>query len=310
MNIAGKKILITGGNGFIGSRVTHYLKQSGVKNIYTPGSKECNLLNQHDIQKLFQNYKPDIVIHLAAKVGGIEAIRSAPGTYYYENLIMGAYLLEQCRLNKINKIVVIGTNCSYPEKAEVPFKEGSFLDGYPQSVNAPYGIAKRALYQQCLSYHKQYGLEFAYLIPTNTYGIGDHFDESTGHVIPSMIKKFLSAVNNREKAVVLWGTGNSTREFMYIDDTAKAIIKAADIYNDTSPLNIGTGCEISIKELAGKIAGITGYKGEIIWDTSKPDGYKRKCLDIEKMKKVLSFECTVTIDDGLNRTISWVKNQK
>lgn len=309
MKLADKKILITGGAGFIGSHVVDSLREDGCRNIFIPRSKEYNLLFHSDLEKLFQDYKPDIVIHLAAKVGGIIDIRNNPGAYYYENTVMGTELLEKCRLYQVEKFVAIGTNCAYPEDAKIPFEEDSLLAGYPQKINAPYGIAKRALYQQCLSYKEQYGLDFIYLIPTNAFGERDHFEEDTGHVIPSLIRKFITAKNLNIDEVVLWGSGNATREFMYVKDLAKVMIQVIEVYKDITPLNIGTGIETSIKELAEMVADLIEYRGKIKWDATKPEGYFRKCLCIDRMKKVIPDTSFSTFKDSLNATIDWYKNK-
>ncbi|HHZ05660.1 MAG TPA: GDP-L-fucose synthase [Clostridiales bacterium] len=306
MDMLNSKVLITGGTGFIGSHLVNSLKLNGFKSVVAVGSESYNLLDTTQIEKLFTDVQPDIVIHMAAKVGGIAHINQYPADYYYENICMCTQLLNQCKKYKIKKFVAIGTNCSYPENINVPFKEEDLFNGYPQKTNASYGMVKRAFYQQCVSYKQQYGQDFIYLIPTNAYGIGDHFDNESGHVIPSLINKFSTAVKEN-KAVILWGSGRATREFMYIDDVCSCITKALFLYSDSTPMNIGTGVETSIKDLAENIAGITGYTKEIIWDTTKPEGYMRKCLDNSKMINCFGRLPFISLDEGLVKTINWAK---
>lgn len=308
MELKDKKILVTGGAGFIGSHVVNYLREIGCHHVFVPRSKDYNLLSKSDLDKLFINANPEIVIHLAAKVGGIQDIKEHPGDYYYENLMMSTELLHKCVEYKVKKFIAVGTNCSYPENIEIPFKEECFWDGYPQKTNAAYGIAKKALYQQCLSYKEQYGLDFIYLIPTNSYGEGDHFDEESGHVIPALIKKVIHAKNNGCNEVTLWGSGKATREFIYVKDLARALVQATILYHDITPLNIGTGIETTIKELAELIAELTGYKGHINWDKTKPEGYMRKCLSNKKMQQILPNTSFLTLREGLEKTINWVND--
>lgn len=297
-------VLITGGTGFIGNALVRNMKLQGFTNVIAVNSKDYDLTNREDVEKLFDNTKPQYVVHLAAKVGGIAHIKTHPADYYYENLLMCSFVLDQCSKHKIKKLVAIGTNCSYPDNIPVPFKESDLFNGFPQEANASYGIAKRAFYQQCVAYKQQYGQDFIYLIPANAYGTNDHFDEESGHVIPSLIKKFSKAVNTNTD-VTLWGSGKATREFIYIDDLCNLIIKAMQNYNSTEPLNIGTDTETSIKELAETVASIIGYKEKILWDTTKPEGYMRKCLDSSKMKTFLGDYNFTSLYDGLTKTIQW-----
>lgn len=299
-----KKILVTGGTGFIGANLVGLLRRKGFANVTAVGSRDYNLMERGQVAELFAACRPDIVIHLAAKVGGIDDIKTKPAEYYYENMLMCTYVLDECKNHGVEKIVAIGTNCSYPPDIDVPFRESDLFNGYPQKVNASYGMVKRAFYQQCVSYKQQYGTDFIYLIPTNAYGVGDHFDEASGHVIPAMIKKFANAVKTGTK-VTLWGRGIATREFMYIDDVSESIFRALTSYDGDEPLNIGTGVETSIKELATAVAELTGYTDEIIWDVDKPEGYLRKCLDNSKMKQYLGDIPFTALYDGLKRTVEW-----
>lgn len=299
-----KRILVTGGTGFIGTNLVNLFRRKGFINVTAVGSKDYNLMDRQQVSTLFKECKPEIVIHLAAKVGGIDDIKTKPAEYYYENMLMCTYVLDECKNHNVEKLVAIGTNCSYPPDIDVPFKESDLFNGYPQKVNASYGMVKRAFYQQCVSYKQQYGTDFIYLIPTNAYGVGDHFDEASGHVIPAMIKKFDTAVKNKTQ-VTLWGRGIATREFMYIDDISESIYRAITNYNGDAPLNIGTGIETSIKELATVIAELTGYTDDIIWDIEKPEGYLRKCLDNSNMKKYLGEMSFTTLRDGLKKTVEW-----
>lgn len=301
-----KRILVTGGTGFIGSNLVNLLHSKGFEHVMAVGSKDYNLMERSQVADLFAACKPEIVIHLAAKVGGIDDIKTKPAEYYYENMLMCTYVLDECKNHGVEKIVAIGTNCSYPPDIDVPFKEADLFNGYPQKVNASYGMVKRAFYQQCVSYKQQYGTDFIYLIPTNAYGVDDHFDEASGHVIPAMIKKFANAVKTGTK-VTLWGRGIATREFMYIDDVSESIFRALTEYNGDEPLNIGTGVETSIRELAETIAGLIGYDKEIIWDVDKPEGYLRKCLDSSNMKACFGEVTFTSLYDGLKRTIEWAK---
>lgn len=303
-------VLITGGTGFIGTALVKSLRDNGFTNIVATSSKEYNLTEKSQVRALFDDVNPSYVIHLAAKVGGIADIKKYPADYYYENMLMCTYVLDECCRHNVKKLVAIGTNCSYPDRCSVPFQEDDLFQGYPQEANASYGIAKRAFYQQCLACKQQYGQNFIYLIPTNAYGEGDHFDEEAGHVIPSLIKKFSEAVKN-DATVTLWGSGKATREFMYITDVCQCITKALMEYNSTQPMNLGTGIETSIKELAETIAGLSGYKKEIVWDTDKPEGYMRKFLDNSRMIEFMGKREFISLSDGLKRTIEWaMKNGK
>lgn len=303
-----RKILLTGGNGFLGQWVLKELLKKGAlrKNIEIPSSKTNNLLLIQNIKKMVKG--KDMVIHLAALVGGIGFNRENPGRMVYENLVMGTHLIEEARKAGVSKFVSLGTVCCYPKFTNVPFKEEDLWNGYPEETNAPYGLAKKMQLVQSQAYRQQYGFNSIFLLPVNLYGPGDNFDPKSSHVIPALIKKFFDAKQNGEKKVVVWGTGKATREFLYVEDAARAIVLAAEKYNKSDPVNIGAGFEISIKELVEKIAKIMDYKGKIAWDKTKPDGQPRRCLDVSKAKKYFGFIATTKFDEGLKKTVEWYRN--
>ncbi len=305
INLKNKKIIVTGGDGFLGRHLVHNLKNLNCKNIFIPKIEEYDLRNIESIKSIYRKEKADIVIHLAAVVGGIGANMENPGSFFYDNLIMGIQLIEQARLNNIEKFVTIGTICAYPKFSPIPFKEDDLWNGYPEETNAPYGLAKKMLLVQSQAYRAQYNFNAIYLLPVNLYGPGDNFDPKSSHVIPALIKKFHEAKKNKKKEVAIWGTGKATREFLYVDECAEAIILATEKYNKPDPVNIGAGFEISIKDLAEKIKNIIGYNGKIIWDTSKPDGQPRRCLDVSRACKELGFKARMKFDEGLKKTIEW-----
>ena len=302
-----KKILVSGGAGFLGSFVVKRLKERGVgqENIRIPRSKELDLRKWENCVNAVKGV--NIVIHLAAKVGGIGFNRQYPGTLFYDNIIMGVQLMEAARQEGIEKFVAIGTVCAYPKFTPVPFREESLWNGYPEETNAPYGLAKKILLVQAQAYRQQYGFNSIYLLPVNLYGPMDNFDLENSHVIPAMIRKFIEAIAANKEEVELWGTGEVSREFLYVEDAAEGILLATERYNKPEPINLGTGFEIKIKDLAKLIAELTGFKGEIRWDTSKPDGQPRRCLDGSKAKREFGFEAKVALRDGLKRTIEWYK---
>ena len=309
INLKDKKIILTGGAGFLGKYVEKKLKERKCKDIFIPKIEEYDLRNLDAIKKIYHDANADIVIHLAAVVGGIGANRENPGSFFYDNLIMGIQLMEQARLNKIEKFVAIGTICAYPKYTEVPFKEDDLWNGYPEETNAPYGLAKKMLLVQSQAYRQQYDFNSIFLLPVNLYGPGDNFDPKSSHVIPALIKKFYEAKINNEDEVVVWGTGKATREFFYVEDCAEAIVLATEQYDKPDPVNIGAGFEISIKDLANKIKDIIEFKGKLIWDTTKPDGQPRRCLDISRAKKEFGFKAKTSFDIGLRKTIDWyIKN--
>ncbi len=304
-----KTIIVTGGNGFLGSYVVSGLKEKGCSRIVIPRSKEYDLRREGDIIRLFEDVQPDIVIHLAAVVGGIGANRENPGKYFYDNILMGVQLMEQAKLFEVEKFVAVGTICSYPKFTPVPFKEENLWNGYPEETNAPYGLAKKMMLVQSLAYRQQYSFNSINLLPVNLYGPGDNFDPRSSHVIPALIKKCVVAVRNRDKQIIVWGTGSVTREFLYVEDAAKGIILATELLNNSEPVNLGSGMEISIKELVWKIANITGFEGDILWDTSKPDGQPRRCLDTSRAYNEFGFQANTNFDEGLKATVEWfVKN--
>jgi GDP-L-fucose synthase len=327
-----KRILVTGGAGFLGSFVGKKLLERGCKNIFVPRSKDYDLVQMEAVKRLYQDAKPDIVIHLASKVGGIGANRANSGKFFYDNLMMGVQTMEVGRQVGIEKFVAIGTICAYPKFTPVPFKEEDLWNGYPEETNAPYGLAKKMLLVQSQAYRKQYGFNAIYLLPVNLYGPRDNFDPETSHVIPALIKKIVDAMGGKEVArqriqklnkpnklnkihkpdnpITVWGTGKATREFLYVEDCAEAIVLATEKYNKPDPVNIGAGFEISIKDLVELIIKLTGFKGEIIWDTTKPDGQPRRMLDASKAEREFGFRVKTSFEEGLRKTIEWYKNKK
>lgn len=304
-----KRVVVTGGAGFLGKAVLRQLEAKGAKHIFVVRSKEYNLLKESAVKRLLVNQKPDIIIHLAASVGGIGANRDNPGKFFYENLMMGAILMEQARLANIPKVVIVGTICAYPKFCPVPFKEEDLWNGYPEETNAPYGIAKKALLVQSQSYRQQYGFNSIYLLPVNLYGPEDNFDLHSSHVIPALIRKCIEAKQRGSKEIVVWGTGCATREFLYVDDAARGIVLAAEKYNSSEPVNLGAGFEISIKDLASLIVKLTGFKGKLVWDTGKPDGQPRRCLDTRLAREKFNFTAKVSFEKGLRKTIQWYAHQ-
>jgi len=307
--IASKRIVVTGGAGFLGKNVVQKLEQRGCKQIFIPRSKDYNLVEMEAVKRLYRDAKPDIVIHLAARVGGIGANMNNPGIFFYENLMMGVQLIEQGRQSGIEKFVAIGTICAYPKFTPVPFKEENLWNGYPEETNAPYGLAKKMLLVQSQAYRQQYGLNAIYLLPVNLYGPGDNFNPDSSHVIPALIKNVFDAKNKGTKHIVAWGSGKPSREFIYVEDAAEGIVLAAEKYNKADPVNIGAGFEITIKSLTELICELADFDGKIEWDTSKPDGQPRRRLDTSKAKMEFGFEAKMDFREGLTRTIEWYKNE-
>jgi GDP-L-fucose synthase len=307
---ANKRVAITGGAGFLGSNVVEKLKERGCTEIFIPRSKDYDLREKEAIIQLYADSKPDIVIHLAAVVGGIGANQKYPGKFFYDNAIMGIQLIEQARQVGIDKFVAVGTICAYPKYTPVPFKEDDLWKGYPEETNAPYGLAKKMLLVQLQAYRQQYGQNGIFLLPVNLYGPGDNFDPEYSHVIPAIIKKFVDARDRGDTKVVAWGTGEATREFLYVDDAAEGIVLATEKYNKPDPVNLGAGQEIKVKDLVYLIKEIVGFEGEVEWDTSKPDGQPRRRLDTTRAKREFSFEAKMSFEEGLAETISWYEGHK
>ena len=305
-----RRVVVTGGAGFLGGYVTERLQKRGCKNILVPKIEDYDLVNIDDIIRMYEAMKPDIVIHLAAVVGGIGANREHPGEFFYKNLMMGVQLIEQGRLRNIEKFVAIGTVCAYPKFTPVPFKEEDIWNGYPEETNAPYGLAKKMLLVQSQSYRAEYGFNSIFLLPVNLYGPGDNFDPASSHVIPALIKKCVDAIYNGADYIDCWGTGSASREFIYVADAAEGILLATEHYNGPEPVNIGAGFEITIKELAEKIVELTGFSGEIRWDSSKPDGQPRRRLDVSRAKKYFGFEAKTPFNEGLKATIDWHRKHR
>ncbi len=302
-----KKILLTGGGGFLGSFVEKKLKERGCENIFICRSKDYDLVKAQDVLRVYKDAQPEIVLHLAAVVGGIGANRENPGKFFYDNLMMGVQLMEQARLNNIEKFVSIGTICAYPKFTPVPFKEEDLWNGYPEETNAPYGLAKKMLLVQSQAYRDQYDFNSIFILQVNLYGQRDNFKPESSNVIPALIKKCIDAIKAGDAQITVWGTGTATREFLYVDDCAEAILLAAEKYNNREPVNIGAGFEISIKDLTEMIVELTEFKGEIIWDKTKPDGQPRRSLNTEKALKEFGFKARTSFKDGLKETINWYK---
>ena len=297
--------MVTGGAGFLGTAVVARLKESGAKEIFVPKVEEYDLREREAIDRALADARPDVVIHLAAVVGGIGANRENPGRFFYENAIMGIQLIEQARLAGVDKFVQIGTVCAYPKFTPVPFREEDLWNGYPEETNAPYGLAKKMLLVQAQAYRDQYGFNAIFLVPVNLYGPGDNFNPASSHVIPALIKKCIDARDRGDKAIEVWGTGSASREFLYVADAAEGIVLASERYDGRDPVNLGVGREITIKALVELIVRLTGFKGEVRWDPTKPDGQPRRALDTSRARERFAFEARTTFEDGLRRTIEW-----
>jgi GDP-L-fucose synthase len=307
MNWNEKRVVVTGGAGFLGSFVLEKLRARGCEQVFVPRSKEYDLRDRDAIIRLYKDTDPHIVIHLAAVVGGIGANRVNPGKYFYENAIMGIELIEYGRRHGLEKFVATGTICAYPKFTSVPFKEENLWDGYPEETNAPYGLAKKMMLVQAQAYRQQYGFNAIYLLPVNLYGPRDNFDLETSHVIPALIRKCVDAQNAGRDEIVLWGDGTPSREFLYVEDCAEGLLLAAERYDGDEPVNLGTNHEIPIGELAQIIAEETGFEGRIVWDTSKPNGQPRRCLDTQRAEQLFGFKAQIGFREGLRRTISWYR---
>ena len=300
-----KKILITGAAGFLGRHLTADLKRHGYRRLILPSHDRWELTSKTDIRRLFARSKPDVVIHLAARVGGIGANQKNPGGFFYENLVMGVELIEEARRCGVDKFVALGTVCSYPKFTPVPFKEKDLWNGYPEETNAPYGLAKKMLLVQSQAYRQQYGLNAIYLIPVNMYGPGDNFDPESSHVIPGLIRKFLAARHRGADRISVWGDGTASREFLYVDDCAEALRLALERYDKPDPVNIGSGREITIKTLVGMLKKLTGFKGKIVWDDARPNGQPRRHLDVTRAREQFGFRARTPFEAGLRKTLRW-----
>ena len=299
---------MTGGAGFLGSHVVARLQQQGA-DVFVPRSRDYDLVSGEAVRRLYRDARPQIVIHLAAQVGGIGANRENPGRFFYENLMMGAQLMEEGRRAGVEKFVAVGTVCAYPKFTPVPFREDDLWNGYPEETNAPYGLAKKMLLVQAQAYREQYGFKAVYLLPVNLYGPRDSFDPAKSHVIPALIKKCVDAIARGDREIEVWGSGSASREFLYVDDCARAIVLATERYEKPDPVNLGAGCEITIKELVHLIAELTGFRGTIRWDASKPDGQPRRCLDVTRAEREFGFRAVTSFEDGLRRTIEWYRTE-
>ncbi len=306
----GKTVLVTGGAGFLGSRVVEHLKGAGVAadNIRVSRSREVDLRTRENCVAAVEDV--DLVIHLAAKVGGIGYNMQNPGSLFYDNAIMGIQLMEAARQAGVGKFVAVGTICAYPKFTPVPFVEDEIWNGYPEETNAPYGLAKKMLLVQAQAYRQQYGFNAVYLLPVNLYGPGDNFDPASSHVIPALIKKFVEAKESGSSTVEVWGTGSASREFLYVDDAARGIVLAAERYDKPDPVNLGAGFEITIRDLVDLISDLTCYEGEIVWDTTKPDGQPRRCLDVSRAREEFGFEARTEFREGLEETIAWYRKHQ
>ncbi len=310
MELRGKRAIVTGGAGFLGWHVVALLRAHGCAEVHVPRSAEYDLCEREAVRRLYAAVQPDIVFHLAARVGGIGANQRRPGTYFHDNLAMGMHVLDEARRSKVPKVVLAGTICSYPADTPVPFREESLWNGYPEETNAPYGIAKKALIVMAQAYRQEYGTNAIALLPVNLYGPRDNFDLETSHVIPAMIRKCVDAVEAGREQVVLWGDGSPTREFLYVEDCARAFLLAAERYDGADPVNLGTGAEIRMVDLATKIAVLTGYRGEVVWDATRPNGQLRRRLDTTRAERNFGFKAETSFDEGLQRTIAWYRQHR
>ena len=305
--IQGKRVMVTGGAGFLGSRVVATVREHGASEVIVPRTAQHDLTNQAQTAQLFGETKPEIVFHLAARVGGIGANRHNPGRFFHDNMAMGLNVLEQARIHQVEKVIIAGTVCAYPKFCPVPFKEDDLWNGFPEETNAPYGIAKKAMLVMAQGYRQQYGCNFVMLFPVNLYGPGDNFDLESSHVIPAMIRKLVTAQNQGANTTTMWGDGSPTREFLYVDDAVRGLMLAAERYDDPEPVNLGAGFEISMAALADTIKAVVGYDGAIEWDTSKPNGQPRRMLDVSRARERFGFETQTSLQQGLQATVAWYR---
>jgi GDP-L-fucose synthase len=308
--LAGRRVMVTGGGGFLGKAVVAGLASADPAEVFVPRSRDYDLRHRDGIERAISDGRPDVIVHLAAVVGGIGANRENPGRFFYENAVMGIELIEAARVARVGKFVTIGTVCAYPKFTPVPFHEDAIWDGYPEETNAPYGLAKKMLLVQGQAYRQQYGMNVIHLIPVNLYGPGDNFDPASSHVIPALIKKCIDARDAGEDHIDVWGTGSASREFLYVDDAAEGIVLAADRYDGPEPVNLGVGREITIRELIGIIVRLTGFDGEIRWDATKPDGQPRRALDTSRARELFGFSAETSFEDGLRSTVEWYEQTR
>lgn len=305
----GQRVVVTGGAGFLGRVVVEKLKARGVADVFIPRRAQYDLTQEADVARMYETLKPDVIFHLAAEVGGIGANMKNPGRYFFANMAMALHLIEQARQRGLGQFIQVGTICAYPKFTPVPFRESDLWIGYPEETNAPYGIAKKAAMVMLDAYNRQYGLRSTYVLPVNLYGPGDNFNPDTSHVIPALIRKCVEAVNARASYIECWGTGSASREFLYVDDAAEGLIRAGEVLDTPEPINLGTGMEITIRDLITLIAKLSGFTGEIRWDSTKPDGQPRRCLDVTRAAELLDWRAQVGFEEGLKRTIAWYRNQ-
>jgi GDP-L-fucose synthase len=303
------RILVTGGTGFLGGFLVEQMKAKGYTNLFVPRKREFDLTREQDVTRLYEQAKPNVVVHLAAEVGGIGANRDNPGRFFFANAIMGVHLIEQARIHGIKKFLQTGTICAYPKFTPAPFKEADIWNGYPEETNAPYGIAKKALLVMCQSYRQQYGLNAIYLLPVNLYGPRDNFNPASSHVIPALIRKCVEATDRGDKTITAWGTGSASREFLYVEDCAQGLLAALEKYDSPEPMNLGSGREITIKAVTELIARLCGFTGRIEWDPTKPDGQPRRQLDVSRAKQEIGFVAATPLEEGLKKTVEWYRRR-
>jgi GDP-L-fucose synthase len=310
INLATSRIVVTGGAGFLGRAVCSKLQERGCRDVHVPRRAVYDLTSEEGTRRMYRDLRPEIVLHLAAEVGGIGANQASPGRYFYANMAMALHLIEQARVNRVRRFVQVGTACAYPRDTPVPFREEDLWNGYPEETNAPYGVAKRATAVMLDAYRRQYGLRSAFVLPVNLFGPNDSFDPQTSHVIPALIRKCVEAADSGADTVECWGTGEISREFLYVDDAAEGVIRAAERMEDPLPINLGTGREIRIRELAALIARLAGFRGKLRWDASKPDGQPRRSLDTQRAAELLGWRAETDLEDGLRRTITWYRSAR